>query len=417
VLLSLVYLTALQLVVRGHDQARELEIVVMRHQLGVLRRQVSRPSFSAGDRPLLAASPRVLGKPRASRFIVTPTTLFRWHREIVKRKWRIYGRRRRTGRPSIARNVRDLVVRLATENPRWGYRRIHGELKKLGAVASITTIRNIMRRQGLGPAPRRSGPTWTEFLRAQSAGVVAGDFFTVDTVLLRRLYVIFFIELSSRRVLWANCTATPGWCLGYPAGAQSCSLPARQVAGAPLYPRSRRQVSHRLPGGDGRWDWRHFLALHRSGALEFVLGSLGVAEWEARNEGRQDRGFMLVTIVGRVWVALERYAEIVERYRPSNPWELSLALTRTDGALLGNVAAGWKDFDAWRFGDAPRCAESNLLIRQEVYEWPDETGRKQLAFEIGSVIEDAWGIKDRRFLAGEKHDGAGEFDVSRYQSE
>jgi hypothetical protein len=171
------------------------------------------------------------------------------------------------------------------------------------------------------------------------------------------------------------------------------------------------------PGGNGRWDWRHFLAVHRSGALEFVLGSLGVAEWQARNEERQDRGFMLVTIVGRVWVALERYAEIIERYGPSSPWELSLALIRTDGALLGNVAAGWKDFDAWRFGDAPRCAESNSLVRREIYEWPDEKGRKQLAFEIGSAIEDAWGIKDRRFVAGEKHDGAGEFDASRYQSE
>jgi hypothetical protein len=171
------------------------------------------------------------------------------------------------------------------------------------------------------------------------------------------------------------------------------------------------------PGGDGRWDWHHFLALHRSGALEFVLGSLGVAEWEAGNEGRQDRGFMLVTIVGRVWVALERYAEIVERYRPSGPWELSLGLTRTDGALLGNVAAGWKDFDAWRFGDAPRCAEPNVFIRREVDEWPDADGRKKLAFEIGSMVEDSWGIKDRRFLVGEKHDGAGEFDVSRYPSE
>lgn len=144
--------------------------MVLRHQLGVLRRQVSRPSFRAGDRLLLAAAQRVLGKPRASRFIVTPTTLLRWHREIVKRKWRLYGRRRRAGRPPILRTVRDLVVRLAMENPGWGYRRIQGELKKLGVVASITTIRNILRRQGLGPAPRRSGPTWTEFLCAQSAG-------------------------------------------------------------------------------------------------------------------------------------------------------------------------------------------------------------------------------------------------------
>lgn len=127
---------------------------------------------------------------------------------MVKRKWRLYSRRRGPGRPPIGRNVRDLVVRLATENPRWGYRRICGELKKLGVVVSITTVRNILRRRGLGPAPRRSGPTWTEFLRAQAA-VVGCDFFTLETVLLKRLYVIFFIELSSRRVHFANCTATP----------------------------------------------------------------------------------------------------------------------------------------------------------------------------------------------------------------
>jgi putative transposase len=212
VLLSLVYLilqAALRLVVRGNDQVHELEIVVLRHQLNVLRRQVPRPSFRPGDRMLLAAARRVLGKASASYFIVTPATLLRWHREIVKRKWRLYGRRRRLGRPPIARNVHYLVVRLAKENPCWGYRRIHGELKKLGVVASVTTVRNILRRQGFGPAPRRSGPTWAEFLRAQAASVVACDFFTVETILFRRLYVVFFIELSSRRVLSANCTAAP----------------------------------------------------------------------------------------------------------------------------------------------------------------------------------------------------------------
>jgi putative transposase len=211
VLLSLVYLllrATLRLLISRSDQVHELEIVVLRHQLNILRRQVPRPSFKPRDRMLLAAARQVLGKARGSSFIVTPATLLRWHREMVKRKWRLYGRLRRPGRPPIPRNVRALIVRLATENPRWGYRRIHGELKKLGVAASITTVRNVLRRQGLGPAPRRSGPTWTQFLRAQGA-VVACDFFTVETVFFRRLYVIFFIELSSRRVLLANCTTTP----------------------------------------------------------------------------------------------------------------------------------------------------------------------------------------------------------------
>lgn len=210
-LLSLVYLilrAALRLLVRGNDQAYELEIVVLRHQLSILRRQVARPRFKSGDRMLLAAAVRVLGKPGALSFSVTPATLLRWHRELVKRKWRLYRGRHRSGRPPISRTVRDLVIRLATENPRWGYQRIRGELKKLGVVASATTVRNILRGQGLGPAPRRNGPTWTEFLRAQAAAV-ACDFFTIETIFLRRLYVVFFIELETRRVLWANCTSTP----------------------------------------------------------------------------------------------------------------------------------------------------------------------------------------------------------------
>jgi putative transposase len=179
VLLSLVYLilrAALRLLVRGNDQAHELEIVVLRHQLSILRRQVARPRFKSGDRMLLAAAVRVLGKPGALSFSVTPATLLRWHRELVKRKWWLYRGRHRSGRPPISRTVRDLVIRLATENPRWGYQRIRGELKKLGVVASATTVRNILRGQGLGPAPRRNGPTWPEFLRAQAAAV-ACDFF------------------------------------------------------------------------------------------------------------------------------------------------------------------------------------------------------------------------------------------------
>lgn len=168
--------------------------------------------------------------------------------------------------------------------------------------------------------------------------------------------------------------------------------------------------------GQGRWNWSHYLALHRSGALEFVLGSLGVSEWQARSEERQERGFMLVTIVGRLWVTLERNVEVVTRFGLAGPWELTLALTRTEGAMLGNVAAGWKDLNGWWPGEAPRCPEPGLLVRREIDEWPDPDGRKRLAFEIGSVIEDAWGVKDRRFLAGEKQEGAGEFDVSRYHA-
>jgi transposase InsO family protein len=137
---------------------------------------------------------------------VTPGTLLRWHRRLVAKRW-TYGRRR--GRPPIDGKVRALVVRLARENPRWGYQRIVGELKGLGVVVSATTVKTILRQEQLGPAGKRPGPTWRQFLRAQAATVIAVDFLTVDTVWLQRLYVLFFIEIASRRVYFAGCTAHP----------------------------------------------------------------------------------------------------------------------------------------------------------------------------------------------------------------
>jgi putative transposase len=171
--------------------AKDVELLVLRHELEVLRRQVARPKLRAADRALLAAAASHL--PRASRDarLVTPRTLLRWHRALVRREWRQPPGTR--GRPALPAELRALVLRLARENPRWGHRRITGELAKLGLRVSPTTIRRLLARGGLGPAPRRSGPSWREFLRAQAASVVACDFFTVDSVLLRRYYVLFFI--------------------------------------------------------------------------------------------------------------------------------------------------------------------------------------------------------------------------------
>src|SRR5207245_1142598 len=121
-------------------------------------------------------------------FMVRPQTLMRWHRELVRRKW-IY-RHTRTGRPLIDPGFRALVCRMARENPRWGYIRIQGECRKLGIWVGATTVRRILEREGLGPAPRRAGPSWSEFLRAQASGIIACDFFTVETVFLRTLYVL-----------------------------------------------------------------------------------------------------------------------------------------------------------------------------------------------------------------------------------
>ena len=196
----------LALLARG-DTAKDLEILVLRHQLTVLRRQAQRPRLEPADRALLAAISRVLPRSCWSCFLVTPQTLLRWHRRLVADAWTYP--RRGLGRPPLDEDIQQLIVRLASENPRWGYQRIQGELLRLGIQISATAIRTTLRRHRLDPAPRRAATTWRAFLRRQAAGILACDFFTVDTVWLRRLYVLFFIELDTRRVHLAGVTANP----------------------------------------------------------------------------------------------------------------------------------------------------------------------------------------------------------------
>ena len=190
------------------EASKDAEIVVLRHQLRVLRRQVGRVEFRPIDRAFLAAAARILPRERWASFLVTPQTVLRWHRELVRRKW-TYQHTRNSGRPAIDAGIRHLVLRLARENPRWGYVRIQGELRKVGIRVGASTIRRVLRAHRLGPAPRRSGPSWGEFLRAQAHGMIASDFFTVETIRLKTLYVLFFIELSTRRVHVAGATAHP----------------------------------------------------------------------------------------------------------------------------------------------------------------------------------------------------------------
>jgi hypothetical protein len=192
--------------------AKDVEIAVLRHQLVVLRRQVARPRYTPTDRMLLAALARLLPRERLGvvpgQFLVTPATLLRWHRELVRRRWTYPSAGRRDHR-SLPDDVVDLVVRLARENRRWGYLRIVGECRKLGVTVSATSVRSILRRHRLGPAPRPGGQRWAGFLRAQAAGTIACDFLTVETIGLTRLYVLFFIELENRRVHLAGITAHP----------------------------------------------------------------------------------------------------------------------------------------------------------------------------------------------------------------
>jgi putative transposase len=191
-----------------NEHVKDLEIVVLRHQLQVLRRRVGRPRFRWSDQLFLAAASCHLPRETWRAFLVTPQTVLRWHRELVRRKWsRATGHR--SGRPPLREATQALILRFARENPRWGYQRIQGELAKLGLSVSATTIRTLLGRHGLGPAPRRGGVSWRRFLRQQAASTLACDFFTVETVWLKTLYVLFFIELGSRRAYLGGCTANP----------------------------------------------------------------------------------------------------------------------------------------------------------------------------------------------------------------
>jgi len=212
VLVSFVYVVACRLfalvvLLARSDRSKEFELLVLRHELSVLRRQARRPQLTERDRLVLAALSRVMPRRSSQAFLVTPETLLRWHRRIVARSW-TYSHRR-PGRPPLDQQVRQLILRLARENSHWGYVRIGGELRKLGIDASPTLVRNVLRREGIPPAPRRGQLEWRSFLRQHGKTILACDLFTVDTVWLRRLYVLFFVSIATRRVEYIACTSKP----------------------------------------------------------------------------------------------------------------------------------------------------------------------------------------------------------------
>jgi putative transposase len=218
--------------------AKDAELLILRHEVRVLRRQVTRPRMDWADRAVLAGLARLLPRPGWNRVFVKPETLLGWHQELVRRRWSYPHRH---GRPAVTAELRVLVVRLARENPTWGYRRIHGELGRVGYKDRIgaSTVWAILHRAGVEPAPKRSALTWRRFLRARAKSVLAVDLFTADTVLLQRLYVLFVLEVgTSRRVHVLGGDSASGRRVGRPAGPQ----PAHGLGGP------RRPVPVSRPG-------------------------------------------------------------------------------------------------------------------------------------------------------------------------
>ncbi len=197
---------------RREEAWRTAEILIVRHQLAVLqRRQPGRPDLHWADRALLATLLGVIPKARCQglRLLVTPDTILRWHRDIVRRRWAARSMRGRTGRPATRRNIKALVLRLARENPGWGYRRIHGELAGLGVKIAVSTAWEILKKAGIDPAPRRTGPGWSQFLRSQAEAILACDFFTAELLDGTQAYVLAVIEHASRRIRILGATLHP----------------------------------------------------------------------------------------------------------------------------------------------------------------------------------------------------------------
>jgi putative transposase len=197
---------------RREDAWKTAEILILRHQVAILQRHQARwPKLTWADRALVATLFGVIPRARRQwlRLLVTPDTIMRWHRDIVRRRWAARSRRGRSGRPATRRNIKALVLRLARENPEWGYRRIHGELAGLGVKVAASTVWEILKTNGVGPSRRGTRPAWSQFLRSQAEAILACDFFTVDLLDGTQAYVLAIIEHATRRIRILGVTLHP----------------------------------------------------------------------------------------------------------------------------------------------------------------------------------------------------------------
>jgi putative transposase len=228
-------------------RSKELEILLLRHELAILRRRSGRPHLSRVDRALLAALSRSLPRPAWTSFPVKPETLLAWHRQLVARRWTFP--HKTPGRPPLEQSLRTLILRLARENPHWGYRRIVGELKGLGVAVSPTSVRKVLLAAGLRPAPERARSSWRAFLRQQAASALACDFLTVETAFLQRIYVLFFISLATRRLEYIACTSSPNGAWVVQQARNFVMRLGDDQPFRPTDPRSRQEVQPRVQRG------------------------------------------------------------------------------------------------------------------------------------------------------------------------
>src|SRR6266436_4549899 len=242
------------MVLTRREASKDAELLVLRHENAVLRRQIGRVRYQPADRLWLAALSRLIPRRRWGEvFAVTPATLLAWHRRLVAGQWD-YTSRRRPGRPSTAAAIRKLIIRMAKDNPAWGHRRVQGELVRLGHQIAASTVWQILRDAGIDPAARRAGPTWKQFLTAQARGILAVDFVPVETVLLRRIYALIIIEHGTRRVHLAGITAHPDGAWTTQAARNFLTGLGQRAASVKFLNRDRagsvhRFLRRRVPGG------------------------------------------------------------------------------------------------------------------------------------------------------------------------